>query len=72
MPNGYKPLYHDQSFPVWFGALTAPASWPRTLPFPGYSDLEWSSRLYARIGMKMRQDPCGLIVPSTTLQASGG
>jgi hypothetical protein len=25
-----------------------------------------------RIGMKIRQDPCGLIVPSTTLQAFGG
>jgi hypothetical protein len=25
-----------------------------------------------RMGMKIRQDPCGLIVPSTTLQAFGG
>jgi hypothetical protein len=25
-----------------------------------------------RIGTKIRQDPCGLIVPSTTLQALGG
>jgi hypothetical protein len=25
-----------------------------------------------RIGTKIRQDPCGLIVPSTTLQAFGG
>jgi hypothetical protein len=25
-----------------------------------------------RIGAKIRQDPCGLIVPSTTLQAFGG
>jgi hypothetical protein len=25
-----------------------------------------------RIGAKIRHDPCGLIVPSTTLQAFGG